>query len=435
MAFVGLWWDTCRASEDTTRPAWPAHEATELVAAVLAAVTSSTDDGVRRGLDAAARSFARATASTPVLVARLGALRQVLAPRCAPALQPRLASVLDSVVMLCTQAALTELEGAALTDSLTGAGNRRALETAAKVALASSARSGQPLSLAVIDLDGLKVLNDTEGHGAGDRALAGVANALRQNLRDTDQLFRIGGDEFVVLLPLAPADTVGMLMSRAVPAAPRFSWGSATTPNDGTGLEELLAVADARLYAKRRDAGYRRGVVPMASSTAAQAGGLRALAATPRRHLLRSALVAAASVLAVLGLVLGTGLATGGAHRTGNSPGSGGVPSHSSGPNGSTPTSGGSRSGSHGGSSSQPPAGTTPPGGSAPGAPSGSSSGPGPGGGSGTGPGPTPPPTVPGSVPTTVPTTVPTVTIPVTIPVVTVPVTVPTVTVPTLPTP
>jgi len=418
VAFVSWWQDTCRATEDTARPVWPEYESNELVAAVLAAVASSTDDGTRRGLEAAARAFARATASTPVLVARLAALRQVLGPRCAPALQPRLASVLDSVVMLCTQAALTELEGAALTDALTGAGNRRALDTAAKAALASAARNGHPLSVAVIDLDGLKVLNDTQGHGAGDRALAGLASALRHCLRDTDQLFRIGGDEFVVLLPLAPAETVGMLLSRAVPAAPRFTWGSATSPSDGTGLEELLAVADARLYAKRRDSGYRRGVVPLASAAAVQTHG-HPVAVRPRRHLLKAGLVAAASVLAVLGLVLITGLATGGAHRT-NNPSSGTVPpfTHGGAPGSTAPPNG--RSGGPRSSHTPSPSGTT---GSTPGAPSGSSTGPGPG----------PGPVSPTTVPTVPPTSVPTVTVPVTVPVVTVPVTVPGVTVPTTP--
>lgn len=425
VTFVSWWQDTCRASEDGARPTWPDYESNELVAAVLAAVTSSTDDGARRGLEAAARAFARATASTPVLVARLAALRQVLGPRCAPALQPRLASVLDTVVMLCTQAALTELEGAALTDVLTGAGNRRALETAARAALASASRNGHPLSMAVIDLDGLKVLNDTQGHGAGDRALAGLASALRHCLRETDQLFRIGGDEFVVLLPMAPAETVGMLLSRAVPAAPRFTWGSATSPNDGTGLEELLAVADARLYAKRRDAGYRRGVVPLASAGAAQTPG-RPVVVKPRRHLLRAALVATASVLAVLGLVLLTGLATGGAHRTGN-PGSGSVPpSTHGGASGSTTPPSGPRSGGPGSSHAPPPAGTTPPGGSTSGAPSGSGGpGPGPGGG----PGPSPTTTSP--IPTTTVPAVPTTTVP-TLPIISVPVTVPVVTVPTV---
>ncbi|HXR11221.1 MAG TPA: GGDEF domain-containing protein, partial [Gaiellaceae bacterium] len=91
----------------------------------------------------------------------------------------------------------------ALTDPLTGLGNRRHLNERLAKELERSDRGGEPLSVCILDVDQLKAINDTRGHEAGDEALVGVAGALRQG----GEAFRFGGDEFVLLLPghTAPA--------------------------------------------------------------------------------------------------------------------------------------------------------------------------------------------------------------------------------------
>jgi diguanylate cyclase (GGDEF)-like protein len=89
----------------------------------------------------------------------------------------------------------------ARSDGLTGIANRRAFDEQLQHALALSARMGQPLTLAYIDVDDLKRLNDRDGHDAGDRALTVVARTLGEAMRRTDTAARLGGDEFALLLP------------------------------------------------------------------------------------------------------------------------------------------------------------------------------------------------------------------------------------------
>lgn len=256
------WQMLCDAMEGADCHPWSEAEARTLVEAVLTAVLHGKDEN----LDAASRAWASTAVSMPVLVRRIGCLRELLLDEGlveGRAAGDRLQRVLDTVTTLATETALAELEDAALTDALTGAGNRRALESAGRAALAAAARTGAPLSVAVIDLDGLKAINDTEGHAAGDATLARLSTALGSALRETDQLFRIGGDEFVALLPLAAPDAVVHLMHRAQRfEAPSFSWGVASAPGDGTELADLLQTADTRLYAARRAAGYYAGTRP-----------------------------------------------------------------------------------------------------------------------------------------------------------------------------
>lgn len=93
----------------------------------------------------------------------------------------------------------------ATTDDLTGIANRRALTAAVDREIARQQRYGGMLSLAVIDLDGFKALDDSRGHHAGDDALRLLAAALKKNVRMSDTTARIGGDEFVILMPAMPA--------------------------------------------------------------------------------------------------------------------------------------------------------------------------------------------------------------------------------------
>lgn len=99
-------------------------------------------------------------------------------------------------------AALNEAQ----TDPLTGLPNRRAVLSRVDWELLRQKRYGGALSLALLDLDGFKTLNDTRGHHAGDEALQLVADVLRQCTRDSDAIGRIGGDEFIIVLPNMQAD-------------------------------------------------------------------------------------------------------------------------------------------------------------------------------------------------------------------------------------
>lgn len=93
------------------------------------------------------------------------------------------------------------LEQQAMTDPLTGLGNRRFLEDQAALEMARAQRSGAPLCLIAIDLDHFKRINDTYGHDIGDRVLQAFASTARSQLREGDVLGRMGGEEFAVLLP------------------------------------------------------------------------------------------------------------------------------------------------------------------------------------------------------------------------------------------
>lgn len=100
-----------------------------------------------------------------------------------------------------------ELKRLATTDSLTGAANRRTLNDRLAVAISERQRFGRPYGLILLDLDHFKQINDHHGHSAGDQVLAGLIPLLQSMLRQSDQVFRFGGEEFVVLLAdIKPAD-------------------------------------------------------------------------------------------------------------------------------------------------------------------------------------------------------------------------------------
>ena len=152
------------------------------------------------------------------------------------------------------------LQELARTDPLTGLLNRRAFQDRMQEEFARALRQGLPLSLLVLDLDGLKELNDREGHRQGDDALRGLARALRIGSRITDVAGRWGGDEFVVLAPatgrseaLQLADRIRAVV-REGPTKLTASIGLATLdPADPlSGPEALVSEADLALYAAKR---------------------------------------------------------------------------------------------------------------------------------------------------------------------------------------
>jgi len=175
-----------------------------------------------------------------------------------PALLSRLDQVIDELLTDFVDIRMRDLEVDAHIDPLTAVGNRRALERDLPAALARALRHQHVLSIAMIDLDGLKAVNDVEGHDAGDVRLRDLAQAFVHALRQGDGFYRIGGDEFVAVLPYSDADAVDLLLERMRATAPPFSAGVATAPDDGRQVSELLGAADRRLLERRRGRGERR---------------------------------------------------------------------------------------------------------------------------------------------------------------------------------
>jgi diguanylate cyclase (GGDEF)-like protein len=144
-------------------------------------------------------------------------------------------------------------------DALTQLGNRAAFEHHLAAESARALRYDRALTIAMLDLDGFKLINDTHGHAVGDSALQQFAALLKASLRQSDQAFRYGGDEFTVLLPETSAAATDRVMMRlrerlaAAGCAYGFSWGVAALPADASEPRELLLLADARLYAQKRE--------------------------------------------------------------------------------------------------------------------------------------------------------------------------------------
>jgi diguanylate cyclase (GGDEF)-like protein len=145
----------------------------------------------------------------------------------------------------------------AATDPLTRVANRRGLDEALRRELSRAQRAGKPLSLLLLDVDGLKAINDTLGHAAGDRALRAVARGARQALRRGDLVARIGGDEFAVLLPETDEEGARAIAQRirgklaragAHGSAVRLSVGVAMALHRLVEADRLLEVADGALY-------------------------------------------------------------------------------------------------------------------------------------------------------------------------------------------
>lgn len=148
------------------------------------------------------------------------------------------------------------LKHLSLHDQLTGLYNRNFFETQVKI-IEKSKR--YPISVIVFDVDGLKLVNDTLGHAQGDKLLQLIANVIAKSLRASDFLARIGGDEFVAVLPetdeetvLKIADRIRANIRKANEASKEFpvsvSVGAATAANHYTTIEEVLRKADERMY-------------------------------------------------------------------------------------------------------------------------------------------------------------------------------------------
>jgi len=158
-------------------------------------------------------------------------------------------------------------ERLARVDSLTGLLNRRSLDEALLSEIGRHSRYGGIFSLIILDLDSFKSLNDNYGHLAGDELLRQIGSIIKGTIREADQAFRYGGDEYAILLPHTSIESACKVAERirqktfakivigSIPIS--VSLGLASWPADGVGPYDIVAAADAALYRAKRNGGNR----------------------------------------------------------------------------------------------------------------------------------------------------------------------------------
>jgi|CXWL01.1.fsa_nt_gi diguanylate cyclase (GGDEF)-like protein len=177
-----------------------------------------------------------------------------------------------------------QLRDLSTTDFLTGLANRAVLDSRLADELSRAERHQRRFALALVDIDNFKRFNDEHGHQEGDAALRGVAEVLKSSVRASDLVARYGGEEFAILLPevgIPEARAKAEVLRRVVEAThfgshvqdpPRrltLSAGVAEYPGDALSVEQLIAVADERLYEAKR-MGRNRVVAPSLEPTSAR---------------------------------------------------------------------------------------------------------------------------------------------------------------------
>ena len=182
-----------------------------------------------------------------------------------------------------------ELMHRAITDALTGVGNRVAFDARLSLELQRALRSATPFGLLMIDVDRFKVFNDTYGHQAGDRVLQVVAHVLAANIRKVDHVARYGGEEFAVIAPEASAEGVSILMERLRRAVEEatvawegdrlgvtISIGAAvfTDIQSEGDVSNIIRAADAQLYAAKRNGRNRAEIAVDSLATATVGAGI-----------------------------------------------------------------------------------------------------------------------------------------------------------------
>jgi two-component system, cell cycle response regulator len=155
---------------------------------------------------------------------------------------------------------LERVQELAATDALTGVANRYSFQQALEAELERAARAGEDVSLAMLDIDRFKRLNDAHGHQVGDAVLRRVAAMLSEHCRKYDTVARYGGEEFALILPTTDRAETRAIVDRlrrqieAVSSDPRvtISAGVATFPTDAATADDLVAAADEALYESKR---------------------------------------------------------------------------------------------------------------------------------------------------------------------------------------
>jgi diguanylate cyclase (GGDEF)-like protein len=146
----------------------------------------------------------------------------------------------------------------AATDALTGLANSRTFYEVLEREVERMSRSGNPLTLAYLDLDNFKAINDRKGHSAGDELLRRCAQTLRSNVRVNDTVARLGGDEFAIIFPETRREVAEPLLARMRRAAAKavesqgwdvtLSVGAVTTDSRPDAVQDLVRAADALMY-------------------------------------------------------------------------------------------------------------------------------------------------------------------------------------------
>jgi diguanylate cyclase (GGDEF)-like protein len=281
-----------------------ARELPALISDIVASVGEANGDPYRLGEDQAGRAaalaalrsgretsvgdVARDVAALQAVLVR--ALREELAEsdpeRFAEAAE-RLAEATGAVQAAAAEELFRlrsrELESQANTDALTGLGNLRHLQRQLAHLLEVHKRYGHPFGLLLMDIDGLKRINDAHGHYAGDRVLMRVAMALRRSIRSVDLAARLGGDEFCVLVPEQETEAAATLADRLAAAVREevsspddpsvgLSIGVVSCPSHGTDAETLVDTADRAMYrAKAAGDNVALGEPPPAAEVAEEA--------------------------------------------------------------------------------------------------------------------------------------------------------------------
>jgi diguanylate cyclase (GGDEF)-like protein len=260
-ALVRDWIELCKWDPELAVDATPTG-ATEFVDALADALDrpQPLGWGLDPAIERASTALAAGAPAPAAAIAQLVCLREALhrrlddglAPSEARAVQARATMALERGMACVTTVVCRRLEEEVFVDVLTRLPNRRALDRDLARQLAWADRSRTTLTLVLVNLDGLKLVNTSQGRAAGDASLCSMADALAGAVRAGDGAYRLGGDEFLALLPDSPAGQVPAILRRAVRlAAPPFSWGVATYPSDGRTAEELVDAAYSELARRR----------------------------------------------------------------------------------------------------------------------------------------------------------------------------------------
>ena len=173
-----------------------------------------------------------------------------------------------STLSLALVARSQKLLQLATTDPLTGLHNRGYVDDRFAIELSRARRYGKPLTIAVIDADHFKLLNDTHGHASGDLVLQRIGETLRTSFRQSDTAGRYGGEEFVVILPETDIDTAQRkleslresiagtpiaLAARGEKVHVTVSAGLSSFPQDAGDASELFALADERMFQAKKE--------------------------------------------------------------------------------------------------------------------------------------------------------------------------------------
>jgi diguanylate cyclase (GGDEF)-like protein len=228
-----------------------------LLALAIAIVASRAMTHSLKSITLAVQQFTRERRSGPLPVQRQDELGQLA--RSFAQMQEEILDQLDEL-----NQSRNALEHLARHDALTGLPNRRMFFERLDHALANARRSAMPLAVLFVDLDHFKQLNDSLGHGAGDRVLQAVANLLRSATRESDTVARLGGDEFVILIEQMddPQRVIAVLhklherfqlpmLLDGHEVQVQASMGVSLFPRDGDDIESLLQQADRAMYAAK----------------------------------------------------------------------------------------------------------------------------------------------------------------------------------------